>query len=214
MGATERRVQPTSQATPLAGDVLGLLRGAIGQGGFQALTPLQQQSQMSLSNFIPLLESGQQTEALLRQLEQLQGRQLGTNVAQQRESLGAQGLAAGGSSRAAGEASLRSQSALGFEALAGNIMREQTNIQNQQLLQAIGLGGQLSQQNIAPFLQMASLGILPEQVFFEQNPFVTGLQGLAGLGAGAGGFLTGIGPLGAGVLGGGAQVNKQLPGGG
>ncbi|MHC4315807.1 MAG: hypothetical protein ACYSW3_25470 [Planctomycetota bacterium] len=201
MGAKERTVQPVSQATPLAEDILGLMRGRIGAGGLGPLTALQGLAGQSLANFIPLLESGQQTDALRAQMEAIQRQETGAQVGDLRESFGIAGSRFG-TPLALGEAGLRSQLGVGFGEQQARILQEQQNIQNQQLLQAIGLGGQLSAQQIAPFMQLGGMGILPTQTFFEQNPFVTALGGLAGLGAGVGGALTGLGPLGAGILGG------------
>lgn len=191
MGATERRVQPESQATPLAGDVLGFLQGQIGQGGFGPLTPLQRQAQNSLQNFIA---SNQPFDLgpLLAQLEQVQGRQVETGAANLREGFGVAGSRFG-TPLAAGEAQFRTGAAGDFATTVSQLLQNQFNIGNEQLLQAIGLGGQLSTQNIAPFIQLAGMGILPEQISFEENPFVTGLKALGGAAAGAGSFATGIG---------------------
>lgn len=198
-GARERTVQPVSQATPFAELVLGELGRGVGGGAFRPVTALQRMAQDVLMNFAPLLETGEQTDALLRQMEALQRRETGAQVGDLREAFGISGSRFG-TPLALGEAGLRSQLGAQFGEQSARMLQQQTNIANQQLLQAAGLAGQLGAQQLAPFIQMASQGVFPTQTFFEQSPFVTALGGLAGLGAGAGGLLTGLGPLGAGII--------------
>jgi len=189
MSAKERRVQPESQATPLAGDVLGFLQSQIGPEGFGPLTALQRQAQNFLGDFLAL--GPEQLSPLLGQLEGIQNRRTGEQVGDLREafSIGGQRF---GTTTAIGEAKLRRD----LEDVFGAQLSQLLLAQQGQQIGAAGTAGQLSAQNIAPFIQLAGLGILPEQISFEQNPFVTALGGLAGLAGGAGSLLTGLGGVG------------------
>lgn len=190
MGAQERRVQPESQATPLAGGVLDFLGGQIGPEGFQALTPLQRQAQNFLQDFLAL--GPEQLSPLLGQLEDIQRRRVGESVADVREGFSIGG-GRFGTPAAVGEAKVRRD----LEEIFGAQLSQLLLAQQGQQIGAAGTAGTLAAQNIAPFIQLAGMGILPEQIFFEQNPFLTGLQT-------AGGVAQGIGALsGAGLFSGG-----------
>ncbi len=195
MSARERRVQPESQATPLAGGVLDFLQGQIGPEGFGPLTALQRQAQNFLGDFLAL--GPEQLSPLLGQLEAIQNRRTGEQVGDLREATSIGGTRFG-TTAAVGEARLRG----GLEETFGAQLSALLLGQQAQQIGAAGTAGTLAAQNIDPFIQLAGLGILPEQIFFEQNPLVTGLGALAGVGAGVGGALSGLGPFGAGLLGG------------
>ena len=73
----------------------------------------------------------------------------------------------------------------------GNLLRQSFESQQQrtlfgqgQQLQGINLLGGLERQNLAPFLQLAAMGINPD--VFTENPFVTGGKLVAELGQAAG----------------------------
>ena len=92
-----------------------------------------------------------------------------------------------------GAAELFDRSALGRTGLAGNLFNQDAA----RLLQGINLLQNFGTQNLAPFFQLAQMGILPEQTIVGDSP----LSSITGLLSGAGGLLTGLGPLGIGLFG-------------
>jgi len=185
MSAKQKTVQPKSQATPLAEDVLGFLQGQIGPEGFGPLTALQRQAQNFLGDFLAL--GPEQLSPLLGQLEGIQQRRTGEQVGDLREAFSIGG-GRFGTTASIGEARLRE----GLEETFGAQLSQLLLAQQGQQITAAGTAGTLAAQNIDPFIQLAGLGILPEEIFFEQNPFVTGLGALAGLAGGAGSLIGGL----------------------
>lgn len=76
-------------------------------------------------------------------------------------------------------------------ATAGQLADIQARNAGQQLRGA-QIASTIGQRTLAPFMQMAGQGILPEQVAFEPHPLVQGAQALGGLARGAGALATGM----------------------
>lgn len=247
MGADISTVQPRSQATPLAQDVLGILRGQLlpegfvmpgpttetrrvglpgGRGGAalaragldpfphiieqtfevppdlsgiplsferagRGLGPLQRRAGTELEQFISSGGGRFDLSKLASDLEAIHQRRTEEGVADLREGFGIAGTRAG-TSQAVGEARFRGQAEQDFAATIGELFRRSFEERQNRLLAAINLLQNMGAQNLAPFFQLASLGILPEQTIVQQNPFATGLQALAGGATGAGNLLQGL----------------------
>jgi hypothetical protein len=234
MGAQERRVQPETQATPLAQDILALLQGqlrgvgpgvgpgaaptqaqgrgallyatprggprfeAAPAGGFAGgfagtpgpefglgLTPLQREAGTAARQFVSSGGGAFDVSPLLAQLEEIQRRRVGETVADIREGFGIAGSRFG-TPVAVGQAQAASQLETQFGAQIGELLRQEFANQQQRMLQGIALLQNIGTANIEPFLRFAGMGILPEQITYEQSPFVTALGALGGAATGAG----------------------------
>ena len=192
-----KRQEVTSQATPLSGDILEILRGQISSGNLGlGVGPLGREAGTAARQFVSSgVEGRGGTEGfdlspLLKQLEQIQNRRVEEQVGNQREAFGITGQRFG-STLQQGEGKLRGRLEDDFLANIGNLLRQSFESQQQrtlfgqgQQLQGINLLSGIDQANLAPFFNFATQGINPD--IFTENPFVTGgkLFGqLAGAGA-------------------------------
>lgn len=208
MGTRTKRVERGSQATPLAEDVIQQLRGQLSEGAFGlGVGPLQREAGTSLRQYLTSLEqrepvdtaslAGMDLTQLIGDLENISARNVNRQAADLQEAFGGQGTRFG-STLARGESALRGDAALDLSAMIGNILREENaRVQaarqfdvganlglGQQRLGAIGqLFGQ-GQAALAPFLALAQMGILPEEIIAQPNPWAQ--LGGAALTAGAG----------------------------
>ena len=221
MGDKTEKIQPESQATPLAEDVLGMLQGqiaAMGQGGFA--TPLQREAGSAIQQFLGAQQGGPigMQNPLIQALDQVFQQNLATTAAQGTEQFSGMGL------RGSSGAGLGIQRALGEQgaqqnAMLQGIIREQENLRQQNLL----TGGQALQQfdinQLAPALSLAPAGIFGEQIIQKPGVFSQVMQGLSGAAGGLGALIPGLGAgmgaLGAlgGIFGGGGggpQITSQM----
>lgn len=195
-----KRQEVRSQATPLADDVLSVLRGQLHSGGFgSGLGPISREAGTSARQFVTAGVGGRggvegfDVSPLLAQLEEIQNRRTNEQVGDLRETFGITGNRFG-TPLAVGEARLRSGLEADFGAQIGELLRQTFESQQQrrlaaqsQQLQGIDLLSRIGQQNIAPFIQLAALGINPD--VFTENPFVTGINAAANLGKGVAGIV-------------------------
>lgn len=174
--------QPRSQATPLAEDFLNLLRREIAGGTFgEGLPGLGRESGTAIRQFIENRASPENFARLAAPLTDISRRETDRSAADLREGFSIAGSRFG-TPMAMGEARLRSDAGQNLDATLSNLFQsEQGN-----LLSGIGMMNQIGMQGIMPFLQMAMQGIMPEQTMIQENPFMTLLGGLGGLGMGAG----------------------------
>lgn len=218
MSAQTETVERESQATPLAEDVLGLLRqqiegarmgttggpgqtpqqrqGALDANAFgMGVGPLQREAGTSMRQLLNSLEGGgigvpQEQRAAL---EQVQTNQRERALADLGEQFGMAGSSLG-TPQSVGQARLLSE----LVPRQTQQLFEEGRARQGQLMQAIMGMQQLGQQNVEPFFQMARQGILPEEVVVKEHPLVSGLGAVSGLGKGAGSFLQGFNDRGGG----------------
>lgn len=246
MGPDIEKVDRSSQATPLAQDVLRELQGQIDEGGFgRGAGPLQRQAGTAIEQFLNTVQTratgggggvnfspttvntagqladrlGQLTGALERGSERRTNRQ----AADLREAFGIAGSRFG-TPLALGEARLRSDAASALDEIIANAQFQQTgleqrarefdvgsNIQQQLALQdflfrnrglnlqdraqqdqtqlaAISQMFNQGQANLDPFLRLAQLGIIPEDVIASPgigSQLLSGGLQVAGMAAGS-----------------------------
>ena len=180
-----KRQEVTSQATPLSGDILEILRGQLSSGNLGlGVGPLGREAGTAARQFVSSGVGGRggtegfDLSPLLKQLEEIQNRRVGEQTGDLRESFGITGQRFG-TALQKGEGNLRGRLEDDFLANIGNLLRQSFESQQQrtlfgqgQQLQGINLLGNIGQQNLAPFLNLAALGINPD--IFTENPFVTG----------------------------------------
>lgn len=189
------KVQPESQASPLAEDVLSLLQGQVaqlGQGGFA--TPLQQQAGTAIQQFLGAQQGGPigMDNPLIQSLNDVFQQNLATTGAQGREQFGGMGLR-GSSSAGLGIGRALGEQSNQQDAMLQGIIREQENLRQQNLLQ----GGQALQafdiNQLASALGLAPAGIFGEQIIQSPSTFQQITQGLSGLAGGASALIPGLG---------------------
>lgn len=161
-GPQIENVTRESQATPLAEDVLQSLRGQLAEGSFgQGVGPLQRQGSNAVSQYLNHLQgvaAGGSTP-LIDALTRLHGRQTERGAANVKEQMGVAGAAAG-SSLADALSLYQAEQDAAFDVTAANSLMQQ----EQMLLNAANMLFDMGQLNIQPFLQMAQLGIIPEEI--------------------------------------------------
>ncbi|MCP4902607.1 MAG: hypothetical protein GY906_37055 [bacterium] len=214
MAPKPQTIQPESQATPLSGDVLDLLRRELAQGS-QVATPLQRQAGTNISQFINEGGGEFNLSPLFSALTETFGQQNQQALAQLNESFSIGGGRFGTGNQTA-QGRFLAEAVPRQEAVLGNIGLQSFNDQMSRLLQAIGLQSNIGAQGFAPFLQLAGQGIIPEQTFLQQNPIVSGLGALSGAAQGVGSVLGGLPPGLPSIIPGGignqAQVTNPLEG--
>jgi len=188
MGPQTRSVERRSQATPFAEDTLRVLQGELDRGAFGAgVGPLQRESGTAIRQFLSGLQQRQADiggRGSSRLLDALQARNT-ENVNRQaldlREAFGASG-ARFGSQLGGAEAQLRRGAATDFAVTAADLLFGEQQALDQLLLGTAATQFGLGTESMAPFLQLAQLGILPEEII--ASPGV--LDQLIGAGANAG----------------------------
>lgn len=180
--------QPRSQASPLAEDFLGLLRKQLLGGTFgEGLTGGQREAGTAIKQFVNARQTPEQFNKLAAPLIDLSNLNLDRSASDLRESFGAAGNRFG-SGAAGGEAKLRSEANTNLNAQLSELF----NSQQGQLLQGIMGMQQFGLQNLQPFMDFASQGILPEQMFVQDSPFVQSMKLLTQLVDAAGGAAKGF----------------------
>lgn len=201
MGPRIDKEERRSQATPLAEDVLAQLQGQLAAGAFgSGVGPLQREAGTAIRQYLASLfsrQSGEGLEAFRARGEAATER----SAAELREGFGAFGSRFG-SQVQRGETDLRREALLDQAALE----EQQRNIIDQLIAGAIPQMFAQGQANIQPFLQLAAMGILPEEIIASPG---VGQQLLGGALAAGGAFLGG--PAGAALLAGGGNIAGQGP---
>lgn len=208
LGILRSQITGTSGAgggpTLFGGDVGEFARGGGGQvgpqggGGFgTGVGPLQREAGTAMRQFVQGLQDrvaggadfqGREFNAL----RDIQAQNREEAVADVAERFGRAGNVAGTATGFAQAQTLRDLIPR-QEAQLAQIRRAE----EQQLMNAIGQLQQIGQQNIEPFLALASQGILAPEVTQREHPLVTGLGAVAGLAQGAGKAASGFGAGGA-----------------
>lgn len=199
MGPNIKKVDQSSQATPFAEDFLKLLQGQISGMLTPGAGPLQgqgigtspQQYDNSIARRIGGVDtaSGVQdfTPQLIESVTAKSNLNTDRNAAQVRESLGAGGSRLG-TSLAKVEGRTRNEAGVDLSQLIAQILMGQ----NQQVTQARQFDVQANQQALAPFVNLASQGILPQEIIASPG---IGSQILSGLIQGASAYLGGGGAI-------------------
>jgi hypothetical protein len=199
MGARTKNVEKSSQATPFAEEFLGWLSsqmqgGALNDGlpGMQreAGTAIRQFTNSGGANIRDVADPSNYITAL----GEVNRRELGRSSADLSEMFGAQGARFGsGIGRAQTDlfregAQDMNQTLAQLELGLNELGINRDIAAGNQQLQGLGLQSQMAMQSLMPFLQMASQGIIPEEVIASPNPWLqlgTALLGGAGQYAGA-----------------------------
>ena len=164
--------QPKSQATPLSGDILSMLRGLMSGGQFgEPIGPGQQAAAGGIQDFISARETPDQFLELMGPLRESFNRETGRIQAQQKETFGGLGNRFSTSlARETGRVGRERGTDL-------DAMISQMFLQDQgSLLQALGMQQQFGQQATQPFFDCAKLGIVPEEPVVTDSPWTTLLQ--------------------------------------
>ena len=178
-----------SQATPLAENVLTRLMALLSEGGLGTpIGPGQTAAAGGIQDFIGARETPEQFLELMGPLREVFNRETGRIQAQQKETFGQIGSRF--SSSLAGETGrVGRERATDLDAMISQLFLQDQG----SLLQALGMQQQFGQQALDPFLQMAGLGISPDQTIVSDSPFVTymklvtqGAEAAAGAAAAAG----------------------------
>ena len=178
-----KRQEVTSQATPLAQDILKLLQGQLSEGAFgTGVGPLQREAGTASRQFVESGGGQFDLSPLFKALEEGQGRRTEKAVGNLREGFGITGQRFG-SALATGEAELRTGMGTNLEARMADITRQEFGAQQNRLLQGISQMFWIGQGNIQPFMQLAAMGINPD--VFTENPWMTGLKAVGGAASGA-----------------------------
>lgn len=180
--------QVRSQATPLAEDVLENLRRQLRGGVYgEGVGPLQREAGTAIRQFMAARETPERFESLAQPMIDISRRETDRGAAQLRENLGTAGLRLGTPATQA-EGRFRAEAGQNLDSLLAQLFsQEQAN-----LLQSIGMLQSMGVSNIAPFLQMAGLGIIPDQTIVTDSPWVIGAETAAGLMEGLGSLLGGL----------------------
>lgn len=211
MGASTQRIERGSQATPLAEDFLAALQGHIAAGSLgEGFGGLQRDAGSAIRQFV---NSGGPNTAgmldadltgLLDALSTVNARNTDRQAMDLREQFGAAGNRFS-TGLSVGEGILRSDSLDNLNARLAELGNRTLGIQQRarefdvgSQLQAIGSMFGMGTQSLAPFLQMAGMGILPEEIV--QRPGLLGQLG--GTILGLGGAALGNPVLGPAILGG------------
>lgn len=182
MKPTVETQEATSQATPLAQDVLGMIRRQITGGVFgEGMGPLQQEAGTAIRQYVTSRQNMDQFAQTLAPVLRLFDQGTNEQVAGLRTSMGSLG-GRFGTPLANAEADFRSDRSMQRDALIAQAWQQEM----QNLLAGIAMMQQFGLQNIAPALQMAQLGILPEHVIVGDSPFAQITGAAAGLMKGAG----------------------------
>lgn len=157
-----------SQATPLAGDVLDVLRKQITGGTFgEGFGPLQREAGTAIQQFTHNRADPANFAKLMGPLREMFNTQTDRGAAQVREGMGAAGNRFSTSTMRE-EGRFRGERANALDAQIGQMFQESQN----QLLQGLGMMQNFGAQNVNPFFQMASQGINPENQIVTEDPIM------------------------------------------
>lgn len=174
--------QPQSQASPLAGDVLDLLRRSIAGGTFgSGFGPLQRGAGTAIQQYVNARQTPEMFNKLAEPLVKLADIQLGKNLGNLKEAFSIGGNRFS-SSAAKGIAQEQTDSSANLQAQLSDLFMKGQD----QLFNAIQAMQTMGTQDLAPLFSMAGMGILPEQTVYQDSPFVKGVQLWTNLMAAAG----------------------------
>lgn len=159
---------------------------AFGGSAGMGLGPLQREAGTAMRQFVQSLQDrvgaagdfqGREFDAL-RTIQEQNRERATANAAEQ---LGRAGNVAGSAQGFAQAQTMRE-----LIPQQERVLAETRRAEEAQLLDAIGRLQTIGQQNIEPFLQLASAGIVNPEVTQREHPIVTGLGALSGAASGAG----------------------------
>lgn len=196
MAPKPQAIEQKSQATPFAERFLEHMMGQI-QSGFA--TPLQQNMGAAANRMINPERFDLSKE--FSALQEVFNNQNATGLANLREQFSAGGSRYG-SATATGTGRFMAEAVPQQQALMAQITRGSFEDAQNRGLQALQIGSQFSIDALRPFLELALSGIHPDQIFMQENPWLSGLKTVGGLASGGGQFLTGLGEMRGGGAGG------------
>lgn len=180
MGAKTKTVERGSQATPFSEDVLSILTQHLnvnpGEAGMTPLSPLQREAGTGIRQTVDALSRG--PGGLLGSIPQIHQREMDRSAAGMREAFSGMG-GRFGTPLMREEGRMRREGAMDMSMMMGGLEQQHAGQLMQGLAQMFGMG----EAGMAPFLQMAGMGIVPDEVIAQPNPwaqFGTALVGGAG----------------------------------
>lgn len=174
--------QPKTQATPLSGDILTLLRSAIEGGTIgEGLTAHQQEAGAGVRDFIDARQTPDAFMALMGPLREAFNLQTEKAVGGMREGMAPLG-ARMGTSAGRVEGQMRGERDLQLDSLLSQLFLQEQGA----LLQALGMQHGMGQSNMQPAFDFGAMGIMPEQLMVRDSSFLTAMKGLSELMQGAG----------------------------
>jgi hypothetical protein len=197
MAPKPKAIEQRSQATPFAEQFLDQLMGNLSSG---YATGLQRNAGTAIEQYANSIKPFDMTDTF-KAMTEMFGNQNRTAAANIREGMSGAGNRYG-SAAATGEGRFYAEALPAQQAMMGELGLRSYDSFNRAKLGGMQLYGQNANEALRPFLQMALAGVHPDQIMMQENPWMTGLKTLGGVAAGAGAALTGLGPLGAGIIGG------------
>lgn len=189
MSPTVDRKESKSQATPFAEDFIAKLRGQLSGDAFgTGVGPLQQQAGTAIQQFVSGGGGQFDLNKLFGGLEEQFQRETDRGASEIREGFGSLG-GRFGTPLAREEGRFRRESLTDFMTGIEDMLRQEHGSQQDRLLQGIGLMGQLGGQSIEPFMKLAQMGILPDELLVGPSKFSQLTGGLGDLLGGAGSLL-------------------------
>jgi len=195
MAPQAKSVEQRSPATDFTEKFMEQLMGNLSSG---YATGLQRNAGTAIEQYTSSLKPFDQTDTF-KGMEQMFANQNKTGLSNLREQFSGAGgrygsAAATGTGRFLAEALPAQQYAMGKLGLEGY------GLFNQAKLGGLGLQQRSAMESLMPFLEFALAGNHQDQIFMQENPWMTGLKTVGGVAASAGGLMTGLGPLGAGLI--------------
>lgn len=178
--------QISNMATPITGDVLGMLRNQItGNTVGTGLGPLQQQAGTAIQQFVNSGGGSFDNSKLFGGMEDIFNRQQAQSQADLKEQFGSIG-GRFGTGLANASALQSSQANAGFASQIGQISANEFSNQMNRLMSGIGMMQGMGTQNLDPFMQFAQTGMPTLNIGDSPAAGISGL--LAGLGKLIGGI--------------------------
>ena len=170
MAPKPKAIPQNSQSTDFAEQLLEHMMGSIKSG---YATPLQQNVG---SSFEQLMSSQPyDTSKEFAALTQVFGQMNKTGAANIREGFSGTGSRYG-SAAATGEGRFFAETIPRQQALMAQIGRESYESNEDRKLRATQGAGGFSAEAFAPYIQLALSGIYPDQIFMQENPWMTGFK--------------------------------------
>jgi hypothetical protein len=183
-------IEQRSQATPFTEKFMEQLMGNLSSG---YATGLQQHAGTAIQQYVGSLKPYDMTDTF-RGLEQMFANQNARATSDLREQYSMGGNRYGSAS-ATGTGRFLAEAIPAQQYLMGKLGLEGYDIFNRMKLGGLGLQADNANAALEPFLRFALAGNHPDQIFMQENPWMTGLKTLGGLATGAGGFMTGLAGL-------------------
>lgn len=187
MGPQSESVERSNVATPLSGDVIGLLRDQISQGNFGGpITPLQREAGTAARQF--LNSGGGAADRAVADLMGVADIQRERGMADLGEQFGIAGSSLG-TPASVGGARFLSEHGARTQQQASDLFMRGLGLD----LSGIQMLNQIAQANLAPFMQMAGRGVVNPEVVATDSIFSQLLSGLGGAAQGAGSVIKATG---------------------